>query len=212
MSFKSECRLLVTSGDGPLECRRAVDLALHRMKAEAHQAGLHFEIETETGNDGGIASAVVTLVGEDTDRFARHWSGTVQWVCESPYRPHHKRRNWFIGIFALPTGIEPEVDLSPQALRVETFRSGGPGGQHQNTIDSGVRITHLDTGLSAVSTDERSQHRNRQRAMERLKTRFLLKERETAARDRTDRNQLHGRLERGNPVRVFQGSGFRERK
>ncbi len=95
-------------------------------------------------------------------------------------------------------------------LRIETFRSGGPGGQHQNTTDSGVRITHLSSGLAASSTDERSQHRNRQAALNRLKLLFLLKQEESLADGRSVQNRLHRQLERGNPVRVFKGKGFAE--
>ncbi|GAB2183383.1 peptide chain release factor H [Roseibium sp. LAB1] len=206
-------RLLVTSGDGPRECRRALALVLHKMTREAGQSGLRIEVEVpETAAKDDPASALVSLSGQDAMRFAARWTGTVQWICKSPFRPHHKRQNWFVGVFPLQTDREPSADLSPQELRIETFRSGGPGGQHQNTTDSGVRITHVASGISAASTDERSQHRNRQVALERLKARFLLREQEAAARNRSEQNRKHGQLERGNPVRVFRGDSFQEIK
>lgn len=206
-------RLLVTSGDGPRECRRAVFLLLRRMAEEARKSGLLFEAETpENSETADVSSALITLTGQDAAHFAGQWIGTVQWICKSPFRPRHRRQNWFVGVFPLSDAPELQVDLSPQALKVETFRSGGPGGQHQNTTDSGVRITHLATGISAISTDERSQHRNRQRALERLNDRFLLLAQEAAASDRANRNRLHGGLERGNPRRVFTGPGFAEKK
>jgi peptide chain release factor len=206
-------RLLVTSGDGPRECRRAVALVLETIVKEARQSGLRSDVEMpEASPKDDPASALITLIGDNAMAFAGRWTGTVQWICKSPFRPHHKRQNWFVGVFALQTDQQPVADLGPQDLRIETFRSGGPGGQHQNTTDSGVRITHVASGLSAVSTDERSQHRNRQVALDRLKARFLLKEQETAARNRSEQNRKHGQLERGNPVRVFRGDMFREVK
>lgn len=213
MSTTPRCRLLVTSGDGPRECRRAVFLLLRRMADEARKSCLLFEAETpENSKTADVSSALVTLTGQDAAHFAGQWTGTVQWICKSPFRLQHRRQNWFVGVFPLPDAADPQVDLSPQALKVETFRSSGPGGQHQNTTDSGVRITHLATGVSAISTDERSQHRNRQRALRRLTSRFLLLEQEAAARDRSSRNQLHGDLERGNPRRIFKGPDFAEKK
>ncbi|MBN9671335.1 peptide chain release factor H [Roseibium aggregatum] len=211
MTRKGRTRLLVTSGDGPRECRLAVSHVLKRMEQEASAAGLRFEAQRADTPDGGDpASALVTLSGENTDRFARRWCGTVQWTSQSPFRPHHKRRNWFVGIFEAGTEEAPEAVLTPKALKVETFRSGGPGGQHQNTTDSGVRVTHLETGLSAFSTDERSQHRNRQVALDRLAAKFILRAEESKARDRSNQNQLHKQLERGNPVRKFKGERFAE--
>ncbi|WP_305984070.1 peptide chain release factor H [Roseibium sp. MMSF_3544] len=211
MSSFDPHHLLVTSGNGPQECRRAVALVLQKMQKEAQTAELvcHIEVPIGTGSEDP-ASALVSFSGAAADKFAKRWTGTVQWICKSPFRPHHKRQNWFVGVFEVNAKDIPELDLSAGAVRIETFRSGGPGGQHQNTTDSGVRITHLASGLSAVSTDERSQHRNRQVAIARLKARFLLKREEELARDRSDQNQLHRQLERGNAVRVFKGARFAE--
>jgi len=213
MSRSETVHLLVTSGDGPQECRRAVSLALDRMEQEASDSGIRFSAETPDAADKGKedpSSCLVTLTGGGGAELARRWLGTVQWTCPSPFRPQHKRRNWFVGVFAIEVSEADEAKPKPQDLKVETFRSGGPGGQHQNTTDSGVRITHLPTGISAISTDERSQHRNRQVAYERLVAKFILRQQEARSRDRSVQNQLHRQLERGNPVRVFKGRQFKE--
>jgi len=201
--------LLVTSGDGPRECRRAVFLVLRQMEREAGTAGLRIDATTlDVDKPNEPASALVSLSGAGADKLARSWQGTIQWICKSPFRPQHKRRNWFVGVFRVSGADNTAFRLTPQDLKIETFRSGGPGGQHQNTTDSGVRVTHLATGLSAISTEERSQHRNRKRALERLEARFLLKRQEETAKTRADRNSKHRQLERGNPVRVFKGETF----
>ncbi|MEM9632900.1 MAG: peptide chain release factor H [Pseudomonadota bacterium] len=212
MSQNERSRLLVTSGDGPRECRRAVALVVQRLEREAPESGLRFTVtfpENECGKEP--ASALVTLTGNCAEQFARRWMGTVQWICASPFRPNHKRQNWFIGVYAVATVEAPEENPQRGDLRIETFRSGGPGGQHQNTTDSGVRITHLPSGISAVSTDERSQHRNRQVALERLSDRFFLRHQEMQAREKAAQNMMHKQLERGNPVRIFKGPKFTER-
>ncbi|WP_298821857.1 peptide chain release factor H [uncultured Roseibium sp.] len=211
MTTDSQSRLLVTSGDGPRECRRAVTHILRRIEMEANKAGIRFRAElADETNDKDPSSALVTLTGAGSGTLSMSWTGTVQWTCKSPFRPHHKRQNWFIGVFAVGTATRPVPDLEASALKTETFRSGGPGGQHQNTTDSGVRITHLPTGLTATSTDERSQHRNRQVALERLKSKLFLKREEGLAREKSAQNQLHKQLERGNPLRVFKGERFTE--
>lgn len=203
--------LLVTSGDGPRECRRAVALVLRQMALEARKSGLRFsESISEGARSGEPSSALVTVNGAGAESFVEMWSGTIKWICKSPFRPHHKRQNWFIGVFEIKRSEMPEFGLDAGSLRIETFRSGGPGGQHQNTTDSGVRITHLPSGLTAASTDERSQHRNRQVALDRLNVRFVLVQEESRARDRSEQNRLHRQLERGNPVRIFKGDGFAE--
>ncbi|WP_422038003.1 peptide chain release factor H [Roseibium sp.] len=211
MTASPHKHLLVTSGDGPRECRRAVAHVLRRMKTEAEAQGLRFTADvSEPVRGEDPSSALVTVSGAGADQFANGWSGTVKWICKSPFRPHHKRRNWFIGVFDVVFSELPEFDLDAASLRTETFRSGGPGGQHQNTTDSGVRITHLPSGLVATSTDERSQHRNKQVALDRLKMLFVLRQEESRAEDRSVQNRLHRQLERGNPVRVFQGDRFAE--
>ncbi|KND16895.1 peptide chain release factor [Pannonibacter phragmitetus] len=212
MTVPETFRLLVSSGDGPRECRRAVSLILNRMEQEAISCGIRFSAERSSAaaNEQDPSSALVTLSGPSAAKMANAWAGTVQWTCPSPFRPHHKRRNWFAGVFAIEMRDAEEVNPKPEDLKIETFRSGGPGGQHQNTTDSGVRITHLPTGISAIATDERSQHRNKQAALERLAARLVLEQHEALSRDRSAQNQLHKQLERGNPVRVFKGEGFTE--
>ena len=115
--------------------------------------------------------------GEAAAAFARPWIGAIQWVAQSPVRPHHKRKNWFIGVFELPAPPEAPKALAAQDVRFEAFRAGGPGGQHQNTTESAVRATHIASGLSVVAREERSQHRNKALALERIAALLRLQER-----------------------------------
>ncbi len=125
------------------------------------------EIARVAGERGGDARSILLRVGgEKAPEIVRGWLGTVQWIGASPYRPHHGRKNWFVGVaaFAEPgTGLWDET-----AVRIDTLRASGPGGQHVNRTESAVRATHLPTGLSAIAQEERSQHLNRRLALARL--------------------------------------------
>ena len=199
-------RLLVSSGRGPGECRMAVRHILDRMMQERSDLSV-----VEQGDKQGPASAIVTVQGKDDGDFAVRWVGTIQWTCKSPLRPKHKRQNWFVGVFAL-SDAPACVALDPTEVRFAMFRAGGPGGQHQNTTDSAIRATHIPTGVSTIARDQRSQHRNKQVALGRLRDQLAGLEELAAAEAKKDTNRNHTELERGNPVRRFKGERFVEVK
>jgi peptide chain release factor len=143
-------RLLFTSGRGPAECRIAVRKAVATLAAEAAVLGLETDCLEGPNTDGhGPASAIVVIHGDAAAAFAGPWIGAIQWVAQSPLRPHHKRKNWFIGVFELPALPDAPKALAVQDVRFEAFRAGGPGGQHQNKTESAVRATHIASGLSS---------------------------------------------------------------
>ncbi|WP_170346911.1 peptide chain release factor-like protein, partial [Ruegeria atlantica] len=148
----------------------------------------------------------------DAEAFAKKWRGTIRWRAQSNLRPTHKRANWFIGVFDLPAPVQTPERIQASDVTFATFRAGGPGGQHQNTTDSAVRATHRPTGLSAVAREERSQHRNKALALERLQHLMAAQAAADEAAQTASRNELHYALERGNPVRCFKGHDFREVK
>lgn len=203
-------RLLLTSGRGPAECRIALEHALDALAREAAAADLGLDCVRGPDPDGhGAASAIVVLGGAGAAAFAAPWLGSVQWIAPSPLRPHHKRRNWFIGIVALPaTPLQPKP-LGPQDVRFEAFRAGGPGGQHQNKTESAVRAVHIATGLAVVAREERSQHRNKALALERLAALLHLGAELAAIADRQHTQAAHDAIERGRAVKRFRGPSFR---
>jgi peptide chain release factor len=156
------------------------------------------------------SSVLLTITGEGSAQFANEWIGTIKWSCPSPFRSNHKRQNWFVGVFRLQSQDFVLVDINPSDLKFDCFRAGGPGGQHQNTTDSAVRVTHLPTGVSAVSRQERSQHRNKVQAIEKLKDVFFLNSLQKRSDEKKHSHDLHKTLERGNPVRCFKGPKFKE--
>jgi peptide chain release factor len=204
-------RLLLTSGRGPAECRIALVKAIATLTTEATSLGLDVDCLEGPDADGhGPASAVVVIHGDAAAAFAQPWIGSIQWVAQSPLRPLHKRKNWFIGVVELPALPDAAKALSTQDVRFEAFGAGGPGGQHQNKTESAVRATHIASGLSVVARDERSQHRNKALALERLAALIRLKSELEAITARNATHAAHDRLERGRPVKRFRGSAFRE--
>jgi peptide chain release factor len=196
--------LLITSGGGPVECRLAVAHVLRLMRAGADLLGL--DLATSTADDPP-ASFLVLIDGTGAEALTQRWTGTIQWRKASALRPHHRRANWFIGVFLLPEPGETAV-IDPSEVRFSTFRAGGPGGQHQNTTDSAVRAVWR--GFTAISRDERSQHRNRAKALERLQRLVQVAAGEDQAQAARGAHRLHRELQRGNARRVFTGADFVE--
>lgn len=201
----SEIILHLTAGKGPQECRWVVGQLARTFMREAQAMGLACEPLDAEGGDP--ASLLLRIIGEQAADFVAGRSGTVQWVGDSPFRPGHKRRNWFVGVSRAP---EPEAipDLREEDIDYQVMRASGPGGQHVNKTDSAVRATHRPSGLVATAQEQRSQHANRKLA--RLKLAIMLEERRGQAMDGARRSQweVHQELERGNPVRVYAGPRF----
>ena len=205
-------RLLLTSGRGPGECRIALARTLEVLAREAEAIGLDFEVATGPNPDGhGPSSAIALLEGPGVEAFAATWIGSILWVARSPLRPQHKRKNWFIGVFRLePRAIEP-AKLNPADVRFEAFSAGGPGGQHQNKTASAIRAMHQPTRLAVVVREGRSQHRNKAVALKRLGALLKLNDELAAMADDQQVQSGHSRLERGRPIRTFEGKEFRPR-
>lgn len=201
--------LLVTAGDGPTECNQALGHILDRMQEEADMFGLSLTVHRSEGHHGP-KSAVVLVHGDGRTTFAKSWVGTIQWRFQSQLRKHHKRANWFVGVFAMEHAQSGAVDIQQADVIFSTFRAGGPGGQHQNTTDSAVRAVHKPSGLTVVVREARSQHRNKALALERMQS--LADARRAADQEerKSGQNKLHRTLARGYPVRRFIGEKFEE--
>ncbi|MGE8358385.1 peptide chain release factor H [Pseudomonas sp.] len=198
--------LQLSAAQGPDECALAVARALHRLQDEAQALGVGVQVlEQEPGpRQGTLRSVLLALEGEQADVLAQGWQGSLQWICVSPYRPSHARKNWFFGgaRFAAPA-----AELASE-IRFETLRSSGPGGQHVNTTDSAVRATHLASGISVKVQSERSQHANKRLALLLIGQRLAQREQEAGIALRAERRLSHHQVERGNPTRVFRGERF----
>jgi peptide chain release factor len=208
-------RLLFTIGRGPQECRMALAKALTVFAREAEAAGMDVDLAVGSDPDGvGPASAIARLDGVGAEAFAASWVGSILWVARSPLRPHHKRKNWFVGVLRLAAGQggdDGAAKLDARDVRFEALQAGGPGGQHQNKTESAIRAVHLPTGLAVLARDGRSQHRNKALALRRLAAHLALAKELAALADSRAIQAGHDRLERGRPVRTFEGEAFRPR-
>ena len=204
----STVTFLVSSGDGPAECRQAIAHILDVLAKETKAMGIGMDVAQQKA-PFGPKSALVSLHSTGALELANRWIGTIKWTCRSDIRPGHRRQNWFVGVFEIPQ-TERIKEINSDAFRFETFRAGGPGGQHQNSTDSAVRATCLDTGLSVVVRDGRSQHRNKSIAILRLQSLLKANTAMNEATSKQQQNHLHHQLERGNPVREFKGPTFKE--
>ncbi|TLP77901.1 peptide chain release factor H [Pseudomonas nitroreducens] len=198
--------LQLSAAQGPDECALAVAKALQRLLREAEAKGAEVRvIEEEAGpRRGTLLSVLLALEGDSAATLAEGWSGTLQWVCASPYRPNHGRKNWYFGgarFNAPPASLEGEV-------RFETLRSSGPGGQHVNTTDSAVRATHVASDLSVKVQSERSQHANKRLALLLIARKLEERAEQASSELRAELRLVHHHLERGNPRRVFHGERF----
>ena len=208
----SEVWLLITAGQGPAECQWVVERLVAALSAEARAAGLGARLLEQVRGERDLPkSALVALEGEQAASFAKDTEGTVQWIGESPFRPKHRRKNWFAGVFVLPPP-EEAPHLDEKDVTFQSMRASGPGGQHVNSTDSAVRARHQPTGLTVVAREERSQHANKRLAMVKLAAALDRRQDGQAAAHEHERWQQHYDVERGNPVRVYEGPRFRRRK
>lgn len=203
--------LQITSGRGPAECQWVVAKLVPVLVEEGLAAGVAAELLSAVDGDeaGTLRSALLSLAGEGAEALAAAWLGSVKWSGPSPFRPHHKRQNWFVGVerFAVP---EQPV-WSERDLEFSTMRASGPGGQHVNKTESAVRVLHRPTGIAVVAREERSQQQNKKLALARLAAELASRGEQAAADAAQQRWDQHNLLERGNPTRTYSGPEFRRK-
>jgi peptide chain release factor 2 len=168
----------------------------HNYEAEA--------LDVSPGEEAGIKSAILEIKGDYVYGYLKGEHGVHRLVRLSPFDADHARHTSFVLVEVLPEAEEAvEVKINPEDLRIDTFRSSGPGGQHMQKTSSAVRITHLPTGLVATCQGQRSQHQNKDAALRILYSRLLELDREKKEEERA---KLKGeRIEAGwgNQIRSY---------
>src|SRR5438876_8483878 len=170
----SNAYLRIQAGTGGTEACDWAQMLLRLYARWAEKHGYQAEIIDELRNDeAGIRSATLHIVGDFAFGHLQSESGVHRLVRISPFDANARRQTSFAAVDVMPE-IEGtiEIDIRPDDLKRDTFRSGGPGGQHQNKTESGVRYTHIPTGIAAESRSERSQHKNDAMAMQMLKAKL----------------------------------------
>jgi len=189
----------ITAGRGPAECCWVVAKVFKYFLEEVQKSECNYVIiQRIPGTENGtVQSVTIQLKGKGLETFTSSWIGTVQWIGTSTFRKHHKRKNWFIGIYE---------------LIFQTMRSSGPGGQNVNKVNSAVRAIHQPSGTVVVVMDSRSQHQNRKIAIARLKEKMRNVQLDKLKESLVDQWQNHLSVQRGNPIKVFKGTDFRKEK
>jgi len=227
----NDAYLEVNAGAGGTEAQDWAEMLLRMYQRWAEQRGYKVTLtEQSDGEEAGVKSATIQVSGPNAFGWLKTETGVHRLVRISPFGGNDKRQTSFASIYVYPVVDDKiEIEINPADLRTDTFRASGAGGQHVNKTESGVRFTHIPTGIIAASTQDRSQHRNRAIAMEMLKARLYeleLRKREAVSAGieagKTDigwghqiRNyvlqpyqlvkDLRTGLEKGNPAAVLDG-------
>jgi peptide chain release factor 2 len=197
--------LALHAGAGGTESQDWANMLLRMYLRWAERQGYQAEaLDVSPGEEAGIKNAIVEVRGDDAFGYLKGEHGVHRLVRLSPFDADHARHTSFALVEVLPEAEETvDLRISPEDLRIDTFRSSGPGGQHMQKTSSAVRITHLPTGLVATCQGQRSQHQNKEAALKVLYSRLLELDRKQKEEERAKLRGERVEAAWGNQIRSY---------
>ena len=217
MNTNNSYWLQISSGKGPDECAYFVGKLAPIIFKEAQEHNIEAEIiKSIKGNQKDTFLSILLSLKGDKHRvsenqmksFLRSWQGTIKWICQSPFRTHHRRKNWFVGVTIL-SSVNDGINFSPDQVTYQTMRSSGAGGQNVNKVETAVRAIHNSTGITVTASEERSQYLNKKLALAKLLIKLQAQEQKKQENLEQEFWLIHQNLERGNPIRLYKGNNFK---
>ena len=201
---KSNCFLEINAGAGGTEAQDWSEMLARMYSRWAEKRGYKLEItDKNDGDEAGIKSITMHIKGYKAYGWLKKESGVHRLVRISPFDSNARRHTSFASVFVVPELDKTiEIDINESDLRIDVYRASGAGGQHVNKTESAVRITHIPTGIVTASQIDRSQHRNREIAMNMLKSKLYamkLKEQEDATKSEQQKTDIAW----GNQIRSY---------
>ena len=195
----------IHAGAGGTESQDWAQMLLRMYLRWAERRGYKTEVlDVSSGEEAGIKSAVISISGDYVCGNLKSEHGVHRLVRLSPFDADHARHTSFVLVEVMPEAeADVDVEIGPDDLKVDVFRSSGPGGQHMQKTSSAVRLTHLPTGLVVTSQSERSQHQNKEIALKILQSRLLELELKKQAEERARIKGKHVVAGWGNQIRSY---------
>jgi peptide chain release factor 2 len=199
------CILTIHSGAGGTEAQDWADMLMRMYFRYGEQNKFKMTLLDVLDGDGaGIKSATIEVTGEYAYGYLKAENGVHRLVRISPFDANKRRHTSFASVFVIPEVDDTiEIEINPADLRIDTYRSGGKGGQNVNKVETAVRITHIPTNTVAACQSERSQTQNKMNAMKLLKSKLYRKEveRQEAEFDEIEKTKM--RIEWGSQIRSY---------